>query len=221
MSERPVRTYGGQLLRLMLHVVIALAVLALVLTLAAWWLHGSYERGAAASAFVAELERLERAGDPAALYAALGRGLRAAGTDDAELTVFWLEQRRHRGDVPALYFMAAYAEETGWRDRALEYLAAARLTAQVDALACPDGGAAIAQVERDLGLAPAVTLLRGNADARERVIRWALEYEETNRPRSAPAWLCGTDAPAGPAGAQLARAREQVRAQFAREFAAG
>lgn len=215
MRERPARTFGGQLLRLTWHIVIGLAVLAAVITLAAWWLHSSYERGAAESAFVASLEREQRGAEPAALYAALKSGLPRASRDDAELTLFWLEQRRQRGDVPALHFMAAYAEAAGWRDRALEYLAAARLTAEVDALACPDARAAIARVESDLGLVPAVALLAGNADARGRAIRWALEYEEANRPRPTPAWLCG----AAPAQAITAPARERSRAEFAHRFA--
>ncbi|HSO06095.1 MAG TPA: hypothetical protein VLW45_02590 [Pelomicrobium sp.] len=215
MSERPARTYGGQLLRLTVHIVIGLAVLAAVLTLAAWWLHSSYERGAAESAFVSTLERLDRSTEPAALYAALRDGVRRVSEDDAEITLFWLEGRRHRGDIPALYFMAAYAEAAGWRDRALEYLAAARLAARVDALACPDGNAAIERVERDLGLAPAVALLAGNPDARGRAIRWALDYEAANWPRPTPAWLCGTGSAAPPAPA----ARAQARAEFEPSFA--
>lgn len=216
MAERGTRTFGGQLARLGVHVAAGLGVLAAVLTLGAWWLHGSYQRGATDSAFVSALEKLDREGDPAALYAALRDGLRKAGARDAELTLFWLEGRRHRGDLPALHFMAAYAEETGWRDRALEFLAAARLTAEVDALACPEGRAVIARVERELGLAPAVALIAGSAEARPRTIRWALDYEETNRPRPAPVWLCGT----GGAAPASESARAQARAAFQRDFAA-
>ena len=215
-GERPARTFGGQLLRLGAHVAGGLGVLAVVLTLGAWWLHASYQRGGADSAFVAALEKLDREGEPAALYAALREGLRKAGPRDAELTLFWLEGRRHRGDLPALHFMAAYAEEAGWRDRALEFLAAARLTAEVDALACPEGRAVIARVERELGLAPAVALIAGNAEARPRAIRFALDYEETNRPRPVPVWLCG----AGGAAPASEAARAQARAAFGRDFAA-
>ncbi len=215
MSERPARTFGGQLARLAAHILIGLIVLALVLTLAAWWLRSSYERGAADSAFVSRLEQIDRGAEPAALYAELNNGLRRVSADDAELTLFWLESRRHRGDIPALYFMAAYAEAAGWRDRALEYLAAARLTARVDALACPGGDAVIDRVERDLGLGPAVALLAGDADARDRAIRWALDYDTANWPRTPPVWLCGTGAaaPAAPT------ARTGLRAEFERGFA--
>jgi hypothetical protein len=208
------------MLRLGVHTVIGLVVLGVIVALAAWWLRTSYERGAAASPFVSALEKLDRGGDPAALYAALRQGLRQVSEDDAELTVFWLENRRHRGDVPALYFMASYAEEARWRDRALEYLAAARLTAAVDALACPAAGTAIERVESDLGLTPALVLLSGDADARKRSIRWALDYEETNRPRPIPRWLCGDAVAKSGPGETLERERQRLRSEFARVFAA-
>ncbi|MEW5707597.1 MAG: hypothetical protein AB1830_01620 [Pseudomonadota bacterium] len=214
-------TLGQRFLKFFLHLAFGLAVFAALMMGVGYWIYSSYQRGAEASAFVQALAQVERESDPATLARALAQGLDRASAEDAELTVFWLEQRAHQGAIPALYFMGLYAEKAGWRDRALEFVSAAALVGRVDAARCgsPEAMEAVEQLESRLNLGAAFELLRQDPGRRVRLVQWALDYEEAHRSRPRAAWICGAS-PANPAAeAAWPRRRSEVRAEFERRFA--
>ncbi len=216
-----VTTLGQRFLKFFLHLALGLAAFAALMMALGYWIYSGYQRGVEASAFVQALARVEREGDPATLARALAQGLDRASAEDAELTVFWLEQRTHQGKIPALYFMGLYAEKAGWRDQALEFVSAAALVGRVDAARCGSPGAmeVVERLENELKLDAAFELLRQDPGRRARLVQWALDYEEVHRSRPRAAWICGP-LPADPAAeAAWPRRRNEVRAEFERRFA--
>ncbi|TXF10700.1 hypothetical protein [Pelomicrobium methylotrophicum] len=214
------KTIGQRFLRFSVHLAISLAVFAVVMMGVGYLIYTHYERGVERSSFVQALARVERGSDPDALVRALAQGLGQASAEEAELTVFWLEQRVHQGSIPALYFMGLYAEKAGWRERALEFIAAAALVGRVDAARCgsPDAARTVEQLETRLGLAPAFDLLRHDPVQRARRVAWALAYEEKHRSRPRAAWICGEAAEDPAAEAAWPRRRGEVRTEFERRF---
>ncbi len=212
---------GRRFLKFFLHLALGLAVFAAFMMAVGYWIYSSYQRGVEASPFVQALVRIEKEGDAAKLTRALAQGLQQASAEEAELTVFWLEPRSHQGVIPALYFMGLYAEKAGWRDRALELVSAAALVGRVDAVRCgsPQAMQVVEELESRLELGRAFALLRQDPGRRSRLVKWALDYEETHRSRPRAAWVCGAS-PADPAAeAAWPSRRSEVRAEFERRFA--
>lgn len=189
-----------------------------------WYAHSSKETARKKSAFFQQLERTDREnGD---IIKLLLEGISGVSNADAKIVENWLEERQLRGDQPYLYLIGSYhgvQKEKRQKKTGIKWLAKGSLVYRIDAAKCGDPSAT--QAVPILEEALAVNLVRQNLknypEFREEVIKSALEYEEQNKDRQLPKWICSHGMSQGslpPGNDAWSAHRQTIRAQFEKSF---
>lgn len=200
----------------------ALLIFAIMMGIG-WYVTKIRDDATRSSPFIQKLDRAEREkGDVLKL---LFDGLKDVSDDDAKLIVTWLTARQYRGEQPYLYLIGLYNGKSSDNSRKLqgiEFLAKATLVYRVDSLKCSDPTAfqAIPILEGALGMKTVRDSLKTNPELRQTIIAKALEYEDKNKNRQRPEWVCAHGIKPGPPPSEESMYihRQTMRTQFEKSF---
>ena len=201
---------------------VALVLFAALLGLG-WYLGSKQEQARRNSPFLQRLEQTER--EKGDLLKVLFDGAGTVNDDEAKLAVEWLLPRQFRGEHPYLYIVGLYygrQSDNRRRFQGLEYFLRAALVYRVDAGKCgdPTANQAVPILESALGMKMVRDNLKAKPDVRQKVIADALAFEEKNKDRPRPEWICIHGIRRGPPPAEdIQRThRHRVREQFSATF---
>lgn len=200
----------------------ALFIFAVMMSIG-WYVTKSRDDAKQSSPFIQKLDQAEREkGDVLKL---LFDGLKNTSDDEARLIVTWLTARQSRGEQPYLYLIGLYNGKSSDNSRKLqgiEFLAKATLVYRVDSLKCSDPTAfqAIPIFEGAMGMTTVRNSLKTNPELRRSIIAKALEYEDQNKNRQRPEWVCAHGIRPGPPPSEESMYihRQTMRTQFEKSF---
>jgi hypothetical protein len=200
----------------------ALLIFAVIMGIG-WYVTKSRDEATRSSPFIQKLDQAER--EKGNVLKLLFDGLKGVSDDEAQLIVTWLTVRQNRGDQPYLYLIGLYSGKSSDNSRKLqgiEFLAKATLVYRVDALKCSDATAfpAIPILEGAMGMKTVRDSLKTNPELRQIIIAKALEYEDQNKSRQRPEWVCAHGIKPGPQPSEQSMYihRQAMRTEFEKSF---
>jgi hypothetical protein len=206
---------------------IALLFIAVVFVILAFNYGKDPDAGYKQAAVIRELDQAER--DRKDTLGIVFNRFSTFSDDEARHVLRWLEERQTRGEIPYLYLIGAYHARLKNAEQSFRHIAAGALVYRVDREKCgdPTANQAVPIIESAFGVAKAHDALKARPEVRQRVVAWALDYEDKNRNRAVPKWICahgmgafGARAVTPPSESEWQEKRRKIRMEFEKSYAA-